>query len=79
MSKHQNAFKQVRDGFQLNQHQYAKALGISQSQVSKLEKGIYTPTIAVVYMISKVFHIDANVFITQVMKEIKNGKWERVA
>jgi transcriptional regulator with XRE-family HTH domain len=55
--------RQLR-GFEMNQEQMAKDLGISQSQLSKYERGAAAPTADVLFQIKRRFKVSIDWLLT---------------
>jgi transcriptional regulator with XRE-family HTH domain len=55
--------RQVR-GFEIKQEQMAKELGISQSQLSKYERGVAAPPADVLFLIKRKFRISIDWLLT---------------
>jgi len=57
--------RQVR-GFDLSQEQFASALGVSQSQLSKYERGLISPPAEVLLRIKEKFKVSVDWLLTGV-------------
>ena len=51
-------------GFDLTQEEFAKDLGVSQSQLSKYERGVAAPPADVLFMVKKRFRVSIDWLLT---------------
>jgi transcriptional regulator with XRE-family HTH domain len=58
--------KRLRElrGFDLTQQEFAQELGISQSQLSKYERGIVAPTAEILFFVKKCFRVSIDWLLT---------------
>jgi transcriptional regulator with XRE-family HTH domain len=51
-------------GFDLTQEEFASELGVSQSQLSKYERGVAAPTAEILFFVKKRFHVSIDWLLT---------------
>jgi transcriptional regulator with XRE-family HTH domain len=51
-------------GFDLTQEEFAKELGVSQSQLSKYERGVAAPTADILFFVKKRFGVSVDWLLT---------------
>jgi transcriptional regulator with XRE-family HTH domain len=51
-------------GFDLTQEDFASELGVSQSQLSKYERGVAAPTAEILFFVKRRFHVSIDWLLT---------------